>query len=469
MALASTIAGSPVQLQPSFQIGLSASASGSFSGSAKSISGSYRPTLRDEIIMTDGSDVLFGGYLTTCREQGLLVDNTPSIETKISATDYKSLTDRRAVVETIPAGTLKAALLVLVDYLTDYGVTLDVGQVDGPSLPDLAYDYRKLTEVLGELATLSGYVWEIDSDKVLRMYAPGSLSAPFNITDGNCYAIGDVTVEVSSGSAASGAYANRVIVRGGTTDIPVTAQADDAGDQTAYGLWEVVIAAPTATDATIAQALADAYLIQHLPTPKIVRYQTYHGGVLPGRVQTITVANRNINNTFLVTDVQIRNDGRDVPIYSVTAIEGTVLKQTWRDTYRQWSGGLTTAFAVVSSANAGRTVFYLGASEEIWVQSATPTWVACGSGVQVSIDPATRGTSSATVTVRLRSRSGDVTARLRNLTTNATVGTSSTVTNTSLETVTFSVTLTAGLNIYELQILPTVANEDCQAVGGYLE
>jgi hypothetical protein len=419
---------------------------------------------------------MFGFYITSTTVRAVVDDGGQpvlvgdKIETAIVAGDYTSICTRRYVNETIPAGTLKAALIVVVSYLSADGVTLYVSQPDGPTLPDLAYDYRNLGDVLTELSRLTGWVVEIDYSKVLRMYSPASLSAPFNITDSTKHIPGDISVSLARASGM-GNYANRVIVRGGTPDLPVTATADDAGEQASHGLWEAVIAAPTATDTTIAQALADAYLLQHLATPKVVTYPTFLSGLYVGRVQTITLTKRNLNNTFLITGVATRNEPKHRRVRrTVTAIEGTVFKQSWRDLYRMWTGGASTTFAGASGTSANRPAFYFGASEDIWVQDAGPTWVPCGSGVQVSIDPAGRGTTSAQFTVRLRARSGDVTARLRNLTTNATVGTSAAISATAnLTTVTFGITLTAGLNVYELQLLPTVANEDVQGVGGYLE
>ena len=32
---------------------------------------------------------------------------------------------------------------------------------------------------------MSGYVWEIDCNKQLRMYAPGDVAAPFSVTTAN--------------------------------------------------------------------------------------------------------------------------------------------------------------------------------------------------------------------------------------------------------------------------------------------
>src|SRR5678816_3593853 len=102
---------------------------------------------------------------------------------------------------------MKAQLQQLVDdYLDLYGVTLDASQVTGISLDEVTYDYRQITEVLNDIATLTGFVWEIDYDKILRMYEPGTVDAPFDVITGDGHAIGDIRVD----QGARTSYANPV-------------------------------------------------------------------------------------------------------------------------------------------------------------------------------------------------------------------------------------------------------------------
>lgn len=176
---------------------------------------SYRPALDAEVFMEEDGEVIFGGLVDKPDERGFGSGHHPGITTTVNVVDFAAYTERRFVNLTIPAGTLKAALQALVPYLTPYGVSLDAGQVDGPSLPDLAYDDTRLDAVLNELATLTAdagqpYFWNISHTKVLGMYQPSTQPAPFNLV-GNTLpeVVGDIEVE----TARSDDYANKIILK----------------------------------------------------------------------------------------------------------------------------------------------------------------------------------------------------------------------------------------------------------------
>lgn len=429
-----------------------------------SAAGTYRPALDEEIVVTEGAAVIFGGYVQTVNEVGVDIGGVALIN-EINAIDYNSLPSRRYVQGSIVAGNLKAALTYFLTYLTAYGVTLDPAQANGPALPALSWDYRSLLDVLNEIATMSGYVWEIDYNKVLRAWLPGTVSAPTAVTDANSKAFGQVIVEVSR--AQDNPYANSVIVRGGTEGAFVTGLASDAGEITAHGLWETAVFAPTATTQAVADALAAAYLAQHIANYKRVSYNSMTPGFHPGQTQTVTVSIRNINNIFLITDVRITGDSEGIVSRAVRAIEGSAnIGGGWRDLYRQWTTGTGgTAFAVPVSGSQKHT-YFLGALEDLWYPSTT--WIAAGGGVQAIIDSVLMGTTSMTVYVRLRARSGSVTARLYNVSDSTVAGTSGAVTSATYVMTTFAVTLTPGSKIYELQLLAGVSGEEVNGVG-YVE
>lgn len=178
----------------------------------------YRPALDAEVILTRDGVRIFAGLITTPEESGLMGGVKRPIVTRVTAGDFQMYADRRAVKETLPAGTLKAALLVLEGYLSGYGVTLWAGQVDGPTLPALEWNYKRLSDCLNELSTLTAqfgdqYVAAIDYDKILSMYQPVTWAAPFDlIEDGTDHSIpaivGDLTV-----TRTRETYANRIIVK----------------------------------------------------------------------------------------------------------------------------------------------------------------------------------------------------------------------------------------------------------------
>ena len=62
-------------------------------------------------------------------------------------------------------------------------------------LPQRTYSLAKVSQVLDEFTTITGFVWNVDYAGVLTMWDPGVVAAPFDILDSNAYAIGDITVE----------------------------------------------------------------------------------------------------------------------------------------------------------------------------------------------------------------------------------------------------------------------------------
>jgi hypothetical protein len=92
--------------------------------------------------------------------------------------------------------------------------------------------------------------------------------------------------------------------------------------------------------------------------------------------------------------------------------------------------------------------------------------------VRAVIDPASTGSTVATVTLRVRALDAGVSvrARLYNATTAASAGEQVTaVTATDWTLVSFPVALASGSNQYEIQLLPGVANADVAYAGAYVE
>jgi hypothetical protein len=266
-----------------------------------------------------------------------------------------------------------------------------------------------------------------------------------------------------------------------------TAMAEDATEQAAHQIWETIVQAADVTDYNLALATAQAVLALKRLVPRTVTYRTKERGALPGQRQTISMPSRNLNGTFLITDVNGGNPSENVVEWTVTAIESLTPGSApqWRDTYKQWSGsvggGGGTAVNVAGGGSGGgggaaprQPVYFLGGAPTIYVQSPTPDWVPADgsrpgdSGTEYVIDTVLRQTTTATARVRVRAAAGSVTARVYDLDAGRAVGTSNPYTGTAFGTLVFPVLLTAGAHRYQLQLLPSVANSDVNGVG-YLE
>lgn len=218
MALVLTIAGVEKTLKArSLRISSTANGRTTANFTVLSTDGTYRPALDADVQLVLDGVTIFGGIIGHPAERGLLDGASNAIATEISAYDYNQYAERRFVLEGggFPAGyTLSQCVNSLAGYLTPFGVTVDAGQVTGPTFDgEQIYEFQQVSEIFNALATLTGkygdpYVWRIDNNKKLRMFQPSTNPAPFDITTANLKAIGDVTVELSREK-----YANRVVLK----------------------------------------------------------------------------------------------------------------------------------------------------------------------------------------------------------------------------------------------------------------
>lgn len=208
-----TISGAPVLLDDSsFSILETLNGPSSMRGAVRSEDGTYRVPVEKEVIVTENGTRIFGGTISKVVERGLVDQGSHAIINEFEAVDFSELATRNNVDAVIPKGTLKSMLQALVPYLSQFGVTLDPSQVNGPNVDiDLVGDNRTVAELLNDLAGLTQFYWQIDYFKVLRMQAPGTTSAPFNVVTGDGNQDGDVQVEHPQVAGR----ANRIVVRYG--------------------------------------------------------------------------------------------------------------------------------------------------------------------------------------------------------------------------------------------------------------
>jgi hypothetical protein len=552
---------------------------------------------------------VFGGFVITPRERGLLDEPGRPIYTEITAVSFDQITERRHAKEVLVSGTLKSMLTTLVAHYMQPYVAVNATQEDGPVVPDVPCDYALVRDVCDTIAGLAGgYVWEVDPHLQARMFLPSSEHAPFDIIEGDRHAIGDVTSEptrtdyanlviVQFTAAAVPAYAflqadqnfadGETVVIGSKTytyqavlteadghlligpdpltsintllaainlsggnyaaamtkhsqvfasrgsqpviqvtaiapgasgnsigvsttgaharwygegSVPLTslalgadaaltniATAEQTSEQPQHGVWDTVVQAANITDYNLALAAAQTYLSMKLLVPRTVTYRTRERGLLPGQWQTITIPSRQLDGTFLVTDVNGGNPRENTVEWTVTAVESLTPGATpqWRDTYKQWSGSVGGGGSAINVAGGGgggggglaprQPTYFLGGSPTIYVQSPVAgAWIPADgsplndSGTEYVIDTILRQSRTGTMRVRLRAAAGAVASRLFDLDAGVAVGTSAPYTGTSYGTVIYTVTLTDGAHRYQHQVQPSVPNSDVNGVG-YLE
>jgi hypothetical protein len=432
-------------------------------------------TLTVEVNVTSGTGTYadwvvarrrFGGLVVRKSERAHADALTAPIVTRIEAVGYDLYASRRVVNLTINTGTLKAALQQLEPYLSPYGVTLDPDQADGPTIQTFPLSFVTVREGLDQLAQRSGWFWRITPHKHLRMTSGSAETAPFNVAEGDGSTEDDVEVEPTRED-----YVNRVLLLYDNGSKLVEAPATPPPPNQ---LWEVILRADEVTDQGSAQQIADSYLAAHQVVPKVARYFTRRPGLRAGQLQSVSFPSRAFVNNALIHEVIARDDRLTELLYEVRVVESGTQVDDWRRTYERWSGGAAGGVTVGGGGGGGggggvRWIF-LGGDMVSSVQSSVPTWTPA-SPFQVQIDTAQAGSLSAMVTAWVRAASGSVTVRLRNVSDNTIAGTSAVVTPPNWETwqrVTFAVTLTAGAKLYQVEVLPSLANTDV-AAWAYLE
>jgi hypothetical protein len=224
-------------------------------------------------------------------------------------------------------------------------------------------------------------------------------------------------------------------------------------------------------DVVLAQAIVNSLLEQLNVLYKDVSYPTTITGLHPGQTQGIVFPKYNVSGNHLITGVHIHDRLETLWQYEVTAIAGTAaLPESFMETYKLWgsSAGSSAGTISVITNSTIRQSFFLGGSEILYRQSpTTPGWIAADA-VQVPIDTAVRGSITGVVYARVRATSGSVTARLYNVTDNMVAGTGTLKTSTSWEADSFVVALMPGNKLYELQMLPSLADTDVAATGTFV-
>lgn len=442
-----------------------------------SLTGAYIPVIDDDVVIKDaGATVLFGGMISD-PDENYLVQGAGLITT-IACEDYTALAERRFISASTTGGVTgrDAIDYVVTNYLAAYGVTRDAGMGAGATLGALSYDYASAMQVINDIVKLaapSGWVWNIDESKVLSAWAPsaGTLPCPFTMTTGSSkISGGDIKI-----TRDRQYYANRVVlVYGNGTATPAVVDSDDAGQQATYGIYERVLRSDGPFDVTTAQAVCDAYLAKLVVMPRTIRFTTREAGARAGQTLSVNIAARGLNADFLITQVETRDFSGSHLLYTITAVEGGVLPATWLDEERgttTGSSGLVTVGGSIIITQIGRSSYFLGGSMFAGDQSAGPSVLNAVDYVDVMLDTAAIGPSTsvtAVVMCKTATAGSKVTPQVYNVTTASVAGTGSQVTGTTITTVTFAITVTAGQNTYRLRMTPDTADVDV-FTQGYLE
>lgn len=169
----------------SFRRGINRTSTGSLS--LIDPTGTFIPAEFDSVLIQDGSTRLFYGYIVAL-DSVTWFANTTGTRIQCAIVGYNHCPQRQMFNTIYTSTTLKAILEDIVGVLDDdFPITLHASQVTGPTIDTLTLAWSYLDEVLDALATLTGYVWGIDENAVLRMWAIGDLTGghTYSVANGN--------------------------------------------------------------------------------------------------------------------------------------------------------------------------------------------------------------------------------------------------------------------------------------------
>jgi hypothetical protein len=238
---------------------------------------------------------------------------------------------------------------------------------------------------------------------------------------------------------------------------PYWAEANSIGSEEVY---HRVYAAPDVYDKTAADVLALAYLTRDRADPTAIEFDTMRLGLKPGQAFPVSLTARNVTGTFLVESVETSGVGNQRLLTHVQAVTGANAVR-WLDTYRAWGGtggagvAMTIGAVTIGAASEHIAPIFLGGSSSEGVTGTAAAWYPIVHQVYAYLRDSRFPGGVATVRVLVKNETGgSVVARLYNYTTSAAVGTSASSSATTWTELSFTATLTAGLNKYgvELQI-----------------
>ncbi len=120
---------------------------------------------------------------------------------------------------------------------------------------------------------------------------------------------------------------------------PQSVSVNDAAEQAAHGVYAKKYLIKDITDLATASQQAAGLLSKGIASPLTVQVTHRKGLAKPGQSVVLTFAERNLNATFMITDVSFWNDVDGDLTFSLGVISGTVQQPTWVDFFKRTGGG----------------------------------------------------------------------------------------------------------------------------------
>lgn len=142
----------------------------------------YRPAITQPVVVVDAGTRVFGGIVYTTSEQPVIHDRAKSV--KVDCVGYEFFADKALYNGIVAAGTLKSQMTAIVGNV-GHSVIVDPSQGNGPAMPVQGFPFSTCKAALDQLSVVSGWVYKFDHFGNVLMFQPGTVGAPFALTDSN--------------------------------------------------------------------------------------------------------------------------------------------------------------------------------------------------------------------------------------------------------------------------------------------
>lgn len=162
--------------------------------------------VKDEVIIYDGSEKIFGGEIQTIDE---VVLGNGGLIFSIKCSDFTAQLDGMLVAKTYES---KSVAFIVNDIISEFAPTFTTNITSATFVVEkIVFNNVNISTCLKKLATLLNYEWYVDADKVVHFFQRFSISAPFNLADDS----GNYVWKSLKRNIDGTQIVNEVIVKGG--------------------------------------------------------------------------------------------------------------------------------------------------------------------------------------------------------------------------------------------------------------
>lgn len=221
----------------------------------KNTNQTYYPQRNEEVIITDDSEIIFGGVIISTVQKAIIGQ---WVEYEVTCSDFTYDLDSRLVLERFN----NTSIYDIIEYLRDtYAPDFTIDNVLGSFvIKSIAFNRITMSDCLDKIASALNYFWYVDYEKDIHFFPKNNEIAPFNLSDTSENYVWNslqITQDISQ-------LRNAVFIEGGEAEgnartEEFTAPAEDV-ERTTYRLANKFASKPVVTVNSVAQTVGIDFL-----------------------------------------------------------------------------------------------------------------------------------------------------------------------------------------------------------------